>query len=158
MLRRLWEAVQTYDAVVCVAFLLSMLGKMWAIARQGLSQRHLLHIFFSFTYLPCPFFLSGDIRLYYPWWARNYFQSDSFIIAYFRTYLLWSNTFYVTKNLNLERKVRQAQKTLNCLSVCGWWFFFFLGSLIYFSFFSVWGLLVKVWFSLNPIHLNSNTS
>lgn len=159
VLRQLWEAVQTYGAVVCVAFVFSLLGKVWAVARQGLSQRHLLHIFFSFTDLPRSFFLSGDLRLYHPWWARDYFQSDSFIVAYFRTYLLWSNTFYVTKKLNLERKMRQPQRALNCLSVCLWMVIFFsFWSLISFSFFSVWGLLVKVWFSLNPIHLNSNTS
>lgn len=145
VLRRLWEAVRTYDAVVCVAFNFSLLGKIWAIARQGLSQCHLLHIFFSFTYLPCSFFLSGDIRLYHPWWARDYFQSHSFIIAYFRTYLLWGNTFYGTKKLNLERKVRQPQRALNCLSVClsvDGDFFFFLVSYFFLLLFSV-GLICE---------------
>lgn len=126
VLRRLWEAVRTYDAVVCVAFNFSLLGKIWAIARQGLSQCHLLHIFFSFTYLPCSFFLSGDIRLYHPWWARD-FPKWQLIHCLFQDIFALGQYFLCYQEIKFGKESEAAPKGLwtVCLSVCGWWFFFF---------------------------------
>lgn len=145
-----------HTMLLCVlSSFFSLLGKMWATARQGLSHCHLLHIFFLLTYrVPSSsvetyvFTIHGEQGTTSRVTASSLLFQDIFDLQQY---------FLCYQEIKFGKGSEAAPKGFE-LSVDGAFIFYFiLFSLISFSFY-VWGLLRKVWFSLNPVHLNSNTS